>query len=227
MGVATRGSLARFMRGDRKFAPWRESPKLALRFQIIYVRRAARRFRAPLSDRSRDERHQRQRSRLFKVALPAADPVPHARGPAAEGAGDSRPLAGDGPLQAHAGGRARSAEIRAARWPSLRQRQHPHRPRPEQDPQGHGLSLAGYARQGLELCAGLGLPRPAHRVEDRGRQLPLQGQAQARAFRQRRHDRLPQGMPRLCGALARHPTGGVQAPWRHRRLGPSLRHHEL
>ena len=64
--------------------------------------------------------------------------------------------------------RSRAAKIRAARRPALRQRQHPHRPCAEQDPQGSRHALAADARQGFELCAGLGLPRPADRMEDRG-----------------------------------------------------------
>jgi isoleucyl-tRNA synthetase len=49
------------------------------------------------------------------------------------------------------------------------------------------------ARLRLQLRAGLGLPRPADRVEDRGR-VPRQGQEQGRSAG---HDRVPQGMPRL------------------------------
>ena len=37
---------------------------------------------------------------------------------------------------------------------------------------------------------------------------------------------VPQGMPRLCDALAQRAARGVQAARHHRRLGSSLRHHE-
>ena len=94
------------------------------------------------------------------------------------------------------------AEIHAARRAALRQRLHPYRPCAEQDPQGHRHAQPAHDRQGLRLCAGLGLPRPADRMEDRGRELPRQGQEEARFLPSRRDGRLPPRMPRLCGALA-------------------------
>ena len=118
-------------------------------------------------------------------------------------------------------------EVRAARRPALRQRQHPHRPRAQQDPEGRGDAQPADARLRLQLRAGLGLPRPADRMEDRGRELPLQEQAEAEPVRPRGDDRVPQGMPRLCRALARRAARGVQAARRRGRLGSSLHDDEL
>ncbi len=50
---------------------------------------------------------------------------------------------------------------------------------------------------------GLGLSRPADRVEDRGRELSLEGQAEAGPEEPRRDGRVPPGMPRLCQSLGR------------------------
>ena len=78
------------------------------------------------------------------------------------------------------------------------------------------------ARLQLGLRAGLGLPRPADRVEDRGA-VPRQGQEQGR----RRDQRVPRRVPHLCAALGRYPARGVQAPRRHRRLGQPVPDDEL
>ena len=64
-------------------------------------------------------------------------------------------------------------------------------------------------------------------MEDRGRELPFQGQAEAGLPGFRGDGGVPQGMPRLCRALARRAARGIQAARHHRRLGPSLRHHGL
>ena len=64
-------------------------------------------------------------------------------------------------------------------------------------------------------------------MEDRGRELPLQGQAEAGLPQLRGDGGVPQGMPRLCHALAQRAARGIQAARHHRRLGSSLRHHEL
>ena len=79
----------------------------------------------------------------------------------------------------------------------------------------------------FELCAGLGLSRPADRVEDRGGELPLQGQGQARPFGPGGYDRLPAGMPRLCRALDQGAGRRVPAARRRRRFRQSLHDHEL
>ncbi len=55
---------------------------------------------------------------------------------------------------------------------------HPYRHGAQQDPEGHRRPHAGCARSGCQLRPGLGLPRPADRVEDRGavpRRRPQQG----------------------------------------------------
>ena len=72
------------------------------------------------------------------------------------------------------------------------------------------------------ICAGLGLPRSADRVEDRGT-VPRQGPRQGRGPDQR----VPQGMPRLRGPAGSTSSGRVQAPGRDRQVGRPLPHHEL
>ena len=111
------------------------------------------------------------------------------------------------------------AEIRPARRPALRQRQHPYRPRAQQDPQGRGDAQPADAGLRLQLRAGLGLPRPADRMEDRGG-VPRQGQEQGRGADQR----IPQQCRDFAAALDRRAARGVQAARRRRRLGPSLHH---
>ncbi len=56
----------------------------------------------------------------------------------------------------------------------------------------------------------LGLPRSAHRVEDR-RAIPRQGPRQGR----RGYRRFPSGMPQVCRRLGGHPTRGIQTPRHH------------
>ena len=69
-----------------------------------------------------------------------------------------------------------------------------------------------------QLCAGLGLPRPADRVEDRGA-VPRQGQGQGRGA----DHRVPPRVPRVRREVDRHPARGVQAARRRGRLGQSVR----
>ncbi len=64
-------------------------------------------------------------------------------------------------------------------------------------------------------------------MEDRGRELPLQEQAEAEPVRSRRDDRVPQGVPRLRAALARGAAAGIHSPRRRGRLGASLHDDEL
>ena len=64
-------------------------------------------------------------------------------------------------------------------------------------------------------------------MEGRGGELPLQGQGEARLPQLGGDGRVPPGVPRLCDALAQRAARGVQAARRGRRLGSSLRHHEL
>ena len=53
------------------------------------------------------------------------------------------------------------------------------------------------------------------------------GKSKPDLLRSRRHDRVPQGVPGLCRALAQRAARGVQAARRRRRLGASLHHHGL
>ena len=147
------------------------------------------------------------------------DRFPDARRPAEKRAGTARPLERDRPDRKNARGRRGQAEIRAARRPALRQWQHPYRPCAQQDPEGSRRALAAHDGQGRQLRAGLGLPRPADRMEDRGaisRQGPQQGRSAG--------GRVPPGMPRLRRGVAQRPARGVPASRRRRRLGRPLRH---
>ena len=109
----------------------------------------------------------------------------------------------------------------AARRPALRQRQHPHRSRAQQDPQGRGDAQPADARPRFQLRAGLGLPRPADRVEDRGGELPLQEQAEAEPLRPGGDDRVP---PANAAPMREHWLNvqreefkrlGVEGDWDH------------
>ena len=160
--------------------------------------------------------------RLEQDAVPAADRLSHARRPARPRAAPAAALGRDEPLRAPAPEGAQPRQVPAARRPALRQRQHPHRARAQQDPQGSRRQIAGHARLRFQLRAGLGLPRPADRVEDRG-ELPRQGPQQGRGADQR----VPRRVPRVRRALDRRAARGVQAPRRRRRLGASLQDHGL
>ena len=102
--------------------------------------------------------------------------------------------------------------VRAARRPAVRQRRHPHRPRGQQDPQGHRRQVEDAGRLRRAVHAGLGLPRPADRAPDReeARQQPRAGN-KARA---------------LCRAYAaeqiERQKADFQPPGRAGRLGASL-----
>ena len=61
----------------------------------------------------------------------------------------------------------------------------------------------------FELRAGLGLPWPADRMEDRGGELPRQGQAEAGFVEPGGAGRIPQRVPRLCRILDRRPARGI------------------
>ena len=157
-----------------------------------------------------------QGARLLADPVPAAHRFSDARRPAAEGAGILARWQRDRiSTSACARHRPGAPEIRAARRPALRQRQYPYRPCAEQDPEGPGDALAADARLRFQLCAGLGLPRPADRMEDRGaisRQGPQQGRCAGH--------RVPPGMPRLRRALAdvqreEFKRLGVTGDWDH------------
>ena len=76
-------------------------------------------------------------------------------------------------VRAPAGAYRRAPGLHPARWSAVRERRDPHRPRGEQDPQGHRGQVQAARRLPLALCAGLGLPWPADR--DRGREGVRQG----------------------------------------------------
>ena len=85
------------------------------------------------------------------------------------------------------------------------------RPRPEQDPQGHRGQVPADGRASDALRAGLGLPRPADRVE---RRTPAAGEGQeARAAGAAR--RVPQG----SGEVGARAIGRGATPGRVRHLG--------
>ena len=117
-------------------------------------------------------------------------------------------MAGQGPLQAPEGCLARPSALRAARRPAVCQRRHPHRPRGQQDPQGHHRQVEAPRGVRCAVCPGLGLPRHAHRGADRegARPQPLDG-------------RDAEAVPRLRDRTGRAPEEGLPAPGRARRLG--------
>ncbi len=88
--------------------------------------------------------------------------------------------------------------------------------------EGYRRPLPRHDGQGRGLCAGLGLPRAAHRVEGRGK-LSRQGQDEGRGAR----PAIPRRVSRLRRALAFRAARAVQAPGRRGRLGASLHHHGL
>ena len=109
--------------------------------------------------------------------------------------------------------------LHPARRAALCQRPYPHRPRAEQDPEGHHRQVQVHGGLPQPLCSGLGLPRPAHRAPG----------AQEPRVQERGHepDGDPEALPGVCREVHRHPARGVQAAGRVRRLGQSLPHHEL
>ena len=183
-------------------------------------------LRSPETNRSH-VRRVRLRPRLFAHSLPAEDRLSHARGPAAEGAGNSGALGAGEPVRGASPEWEGSAQIRPPRWSSLRQRQCPHRHGAQQDAEGHCRPFASDDGAGIQLRARLGLPRAADRMEGRGGILPKQGQGEARLLGFASHHRLPQGMPRLRRTLALGAAGRIQAARRRRRLGSSLHDDEL
>ena len=79
------------------------------------------------------------------------------------------------PLRAAARRRQGPAALHPPRRAALRQWQHPYRARARQDPQGRGDAKPADARLRFQLRAGLGLPRPADRMEDRGGEYRAKG----------------------------------------------------
>ena len=80
-----------------------------------------------------------------------------------------------------------------ARRPALCQRRRPHRHRAEQDSQGHHRQIQDPARLQRALHSGLGLPRPAHRIQG------FPGHAQGR----RHQSPTPSTIRKACEAYAR------------------------
>ena len=160
---------------------------------------------------------------LPKTDFPMQAGLPAARAAAARALGQARPL------PAPARGGQGPAEVHPARRPALRQRQHPHRHRAQQDPEGHGDALPADAGLRFQLRAGLGLPRPADRVEDRGA-VPRQGPGQGRGAGQRVPRASAASSPstgstcsaRSSSASASRATGSTTTrPWTTRPRPPS------
>ena len=124
-------------------------------------------------------------------------------------------MAGAQALPAHSQGKPRAAEVRPARRPALRQRRHPHRPRGQQDPQGHHRQVARRCpastrptcRAGIAMaCRSSTRSRRQH-----GKNIPADAGARA--------------VPRLRRRADRAPEKGFHPPRRARRLGQSLPDH--
>ena len=115
--------------------------------------------------------------------------------------------------------RAGRAEVRAARRPAVRQRQHPHGHGAQQDPQGPRRQVALDGRLRRAVRRRLRLPRPADRAEGRSR-------ARAEEARHVGRRLLPR-LPRLRRALHRHDDRAVPAPRHPRHLGRAVPDDEL
>src|SRR6185312_7504628 len=85
-------------------------------------------------------------------------------GPLPARAGNGRRLGGARYLRETTPGRARPAEIRAARWAAVRQWRDPHRPRRQQDPERHHRQVALSRWVRCALHSRLGLSWPADRA---------------------------------------------------------------
>ena len=105
----------------------------------------------------------------------------------------------------------RARALHPPRRPALRQWRHPHRPRDEQDHQGHGRPLAVAARQGRALRPRLGLPRPADRVEDRGA-VPQEEARQGRGADQRSSAPSAAPMPSIGSTCSASSSSGSASP---------------
>ena len=150
---------------------------------------------------------------------PAAHRLPDEGEPADERAADARALAGDGPLRKDSGAPQRRAEVRAARRPAVRQRQHPHGHGDEQDPEGarRQVAIDGGLRRAVRRR--LRLPRAADRAAGRSRARSEEASDVGRRF-------LPR-VPRVRGALRRHDERAVPAPRHPRHLGRAVPDDEL
>ena len=168
---------------------------------------------------SRRTRRTQPRERLQEHPQPAQHRLPHEGQPGPAGTGAARPLGGHGPLRPDPRRPHRLRAVHPPRWPPLRQRRHPHRSRRQQGDQGHDHQVPHPGRPGRPLCAGLGLPRPAHRAPG--------GKEGGQARRQDQRRRLPPGLPRLCRPPGGRPAPRLQAPGGAGGLGESLPDHGL
>ena len=163
-----------------------------------------------------------RKARLPRYRLPAEDRFPHEGRPPPEGAGHCRTLGIGRAVSAAARGARRPREVHLPRWSALRQWRHAYRPCAEPHAEGHGLPHAEPAGQKRALCSGLGLPRPADRVEGRGT-VPQEEAGQESGP----GEGIPRRMPRLCAALGRCAARTAEAAGHHGGLGLSLSDHAV
>ena len=104
---------------------------------------------------------------LQSYAEPATHRLPDEGQPAAAGAGDAAALERDRAVPPDARPQRRTAALRAARRPAVRQRQHPPRPHAQQGAEGHRRQIALDGGMARALRPGLGLPRLADRAPGR------------------------------------------------------------
>ena len=116
------------------------------------------------------------------------------------------------PLRGDPRGVARAAALRPARRPAVRERRHPHRPRGQQDPEGHGRQERARSPASTRRTCPAGTATACRsRCRSRRRtasNLPTRRDAAA--------------VPRLRDRADRAAEGRLQAPGRARRLGPSV-----
>ena len=106
------------------------------------------------------------------------------------------------------------AQVRAARRPAVRQRQHPHGHGAQQDPEGFRRQVAIDGRLRRAVRARIRLSRPADRAAGGPRARPEEARDVGRRF-------LPR-VPRVRRALRRHDERAVSAARHSRQLGGPL-----
>ena len=111
----------------------------------------------------------------------------------------------------------RAADVHSPRRPALCQWRYPYRPCDAEDAEGPGCPHPVVARQGRAVRAGVGLPRPADRMEGRGG--ISEGQAQQGRGA---GDGISRRMPRLCAKMDRRAVGAVSAARHRRGVGPTV-----
>ena len=109
-------------------------------------------------------------------------------------------------LREAARGRRGPPHVHPARRSAVRERRDPHRPRRQQDPEGHHRQVAHARRLRRALRAGLGLPRPADRAPGREDARPRGEEA--------RRQGVPPGLPRVRAGAGRRAAPGLHAPRR-------------